>query len=433
MTRIRDNRPGDVVIIQAGWIHPVMSAPIENAAIAIKDGEVLALGRASEILEAFPGPSARFEYPDGTMLPGLVDAHAHLELSYMKDLVPPREDFTSWIVDLVRAKRSWGDDEFEKSTRAGRREHVPGGCTAVGDIVSKEAEMGAMAAHEESDPPLRVRAYQEFLGRFDETRASFKTDADRRLFPGISPHAPYSSDANLFRRCIERARERQLPISTHGAETRWEERYMLEGKGPLHEFPMKLGMDAFPSRSWDPAFPSGLAGWLAAESPPKPLQFVHGTWLDEKEFSALKTLGATVVYCPASVAYFHGGRDSHPVEELLAADIPVALGTDSLASGWTLNMPETCSLAYRAHPGLSPSTILEMATRSGSRSLAFQDRGALAPGMRADIVVFDSPGARPSGPEEALEMAILSGFAVPSLHVIDGELHVFADLIPLRA
>ncbi len=432
MSRLRETHPDDVLLIQAGWIHPVAFPPIENGAVAIQDGKLLALGPAVEIDRAFPDPAERYEYPEGVMLPGLVNAHAHLELSYMKGLVPPREDFTDWIVDLVRVKRTWTSDEFEKSARAGRRELIRGGCTAVGDIISAEAEEGVLDVHLEAELPLRVRAYQEYLGTFGEGRLPYEADPGKLFFPAISPHAPYSSDTDLFRRCMAQARDRALPLSTHGAEIRWEEEYMLSGTGPLYDFLVKLGFAHGDPKPWDGDRPSCLADWLAVESPPGPLQFVHGTWLRKDEYAALRKIGATVVYCPASTAYFHGGRDPHPVEDLLAAGIPVALGTDSLASGHTLNMAETCTLAARAHPALEPATILDMATRTGARSLGFDDCGSLTPGKEADIVVFDSPGSRPKSAAESLELSILSGFAVPQLHVIAGEPHAFTELSPLK-
>jgi len=432
MALLRASDPDEVRIARAGWLHPVASPPIEDGALAFRGSKILALGPAADILREFP-EAPRFEYPDGVLLPGLVNAHAHLELSFMKGLLPPREDFTGWIVDLVRAKCTWTGDEFEMSARAGRRELIRGGCTAVGDILSAEAEEGVLAAHLDCVLPLRVRAYQEYLGRFGERRPPYEADPGRHFFPGISPHAPYSSDADLYRRSIALARERGLPISTHGAEIRWEEEYLLAGTGPLHDFLVKLGFAFGAPAPWDAARPSRLAEWLAVEKAPGPLQFVHGTWLAKDEYAPLRELGATVVYCPASVAYFHGGGDPHPVEDLLAAGIPVALGTDSLASGHTLNMPETCTLAKRAHPALEASAILRMASRSAALSLGFENCGALAAGMEADFLVFDSPGGRPKTADESLELSLLSGFAVPSLHVIAGELHRFTELSPLRA
>lgn len=433
MALLRENLPGDIVIYQAGWVHPVLSPPLENAALAVRDGNIVALGSALDIARKYPNPAARYEFPGGVLIPGLVNAHAHLELTYMKGLVPPREDFTGWIVDLVRAKRTWTREEFEKSVRAGRRELLRGGCTAVGDIVSAEAEVGAMFAHREAELPLRTRAYQEYLGVYEEGRPPFQEDRAKLLYPGISPHAPYSSDTDLFRKCIAQARERGIPLSTHGAEIRWEEEYLLEGTGPLFDFLVKLGFAYGDPKPWNADRPSRLADWLAAESPPSPLQFVHGTWLGEDEYAALRKIATTVVYCPSSVAYFHDGRDEHPVQALIAAGISVALGTDSLASSTSLNMPETCTMARRAHPALEPSTLLEMATRAGALSLGFENCGALAPNMEADFVVFESPGARPASADEALELALLSGFAVPRLHVIAGEPYAFSELSPLKA
>ncbi len=433
MPRLRETRPDELLTFQAAWVLTVDGPPIENGAVAVKGGKILAVGPAGEIARDFTGASARYENAGGVLIPGLVNAHAHLELSYMKGLVPPREDFTGWIIDLVRSKRTWTSAEFEKSARAGRSELIRGGCTAVGDIVSAEAEEGALAVHLEAEHPLRTRAYQEYLGSFGEGRPPYVADEEKLFYPGLSPHAPYSSDTDLFRRCFAQAREQGVPLSTHGAEIRWEEEYLVEGSGPLYDFLVKLGFAFDEPRPWDTERPSRLAHWLAAEKPPGPLQFVHGTWLREDEYAALRELGATVVYCPSSVAYFHDGHDEHPVEDLLAAGIPVALGTDSLASSTTLNMPETCTLARRAHPKLAPQTILEMATRTGALSLGFPNCGVLSPGNEADFVVFESPGLRPKSADEALELAILSGFAVPRLHVIAGEAHAFSDLSPLRA
>ncbi|MDP6417999.1 MAG: amidohydrolase family protein [Candidatus Krumholzibacteria bacterium] len=429
MSLLLKPEPGESCLIRAGFLFPVSGPPIRDGLLLFRDGHILEVAPASE------GVSLKadrvFEFPDASLIPGLVNAHAHLELSYFRGLQSPSRDFTEWIAGL-RAKQTWGNREFELSTRAGRRECIRGGCTTIGDILSVEGETGAKAAHQSCEQPLRVRAYQEFLGwgprGLEAARARRPLEEGPDFFPAYSAHAPYSTHRDLYEFCLDRG----LPFSTHGAETCFEEEYMLEGSGPFAEFQKRLGWKSV-GRPWDPEEPRSLAAWLAERPGDSALQFVHGTWLREEDDAALLKAGATVVYCPGSVAWFHEGKDPHPLRRLLDGGIPVALGTDSLASSPSLNMPETCTLAYRAHPDLEPEEILHMATLAGARSLDFRDCGVLAPGSPADFLLMESPGLRPKRPREAIEEALLSGYRVPNLHAFQGQVHAFAELAPLQA
>jgi len=439
--------PDAVDLYRAGLILPVTAPPILDGALAVRRGRVLALGPAREVAAAHPRARLVAELPSAVLMPGLVNAHCHLALSFAQGVIPPTRDFTAWIQRLLPLRRSWTEEEYRLSLLAGLRETLRGGCALVGEIVTEtEADSGDFLA--ELAPPLRIRAFYEALGWLPDQREAALARLTARLVapapplappaelaPGISPHAPYSSHPALYRALFALAHRHGLPLSTHLAETQDEVRCEREHTGALAALRERLGWLAEGPRLWNEG--GSVASWLAEWAQGLPLQIVHGTWLSGDEIARLATLpGASVAYCPGSVAWFHGGEDAHPVRAMLAAGLPVALGTDSLASSPTLNLPLTCTLARRAHPELGPEQILWMATRAGALGLGFPASGELRAGGPADVVAFALPGRRRAAPRDAataVEGALLSGYRVPSLSVIGGIAHAFAGLKPFPA
>jgi cytosine/adenosine deaminase-related metal-dependent hydrolase len=439
--------PDAVDLYHAGLILPVTAPPIADGALAVRDGRVLALGPARTVAAAYPGARLVVELPGAVLLPGLVNAHCHLALSFAQGVIPPTRDFTAWIQRLLPLRRSWTEEEYRLSLLAGLRETLRGGCALVGEIVT-ESEIAAGDLLAELAAPLRIRAFHEALGWLPADREQALARLATRLAapapplappaelaPGLSPHAPYSSHPALYEGLFALARRLHLPLSTHLAETEDEVRCTREHTGPLAALRERLGWLAEGPLLWSEG--GSVASWLAARAQGLSLQIVHGTCLDAAEIARLATLpGASVAYCPGSVAWFHGGKDPHPVRAMLAAGLPVALGTDSLASSPTLNLPLTCTLARRAHPELTPEQILWMATRAGALALGFAESGELRAGGPADFVAFALPGRRRAAPRdaaEAVEGALLAGYQVPSISVIGGVAHAFAGLKPFPA
>ncbi|MBM4116520.1 amidohydrolase family protein, partial [bacterium] len=300
----------------------------------------------------------------------------------------------------------------------------------------------------ELTPPLTLRGYREVLGwepaarerALAGARAALAAApppvlaAPGALLAGLSPHAPYSSHPALVTACFDLARESALPVAMHLAESEAERRFLDAASGPFADLHARLGWTE--PAAWSAAAPDGLGEWLASVPLAAPLLLVHGTWLEPAEIARLAARPATAIaYCPGSVPWFHGGADPHPVVAMLAAGLPVALGTDSLASSPTLNLPLTCTLARRAQPALGPEQILWMATRAGALALGCPERGELTAGGPADFVAFDLAGSRGGrrGALEAIEGALLSGYRVPGLSVIGGIAHAFAALRPFPA
>lgn len=438
--------PDAVELYRAGLVLPVTAPPIADGALAVRAGRILALGPARAVAAAHPNARRVAELPEAVLLPGLVNAHCHLALTFAQGVLPPSADFVGWIRRLLALRRSWTEDEQRLSLAAGLRETLRGGCTLVGDILSEnEADIRALLA--ELAPPLTVRGYHELLGWEPAARERALVGARAALaaappslappgalLAGLSPHAPYSSHPGLVEACFALARERALPVAMHLAETAAERRFLDGAGGAFADLHARLGWTE--PAAWRAAAPGGFGEWLAGTALAAPLLIVHGTWLGDDEIARLAARPATsVAYCPGSVAWFHGGADPHPVTAMLAAGLPVALGTDSLASSPTLNLPLTCTLARRAQPALGPEQLLWMATRAGALALGCPERGELAPGGPADFVAFDCPGrrGRRRSATEAIEAALLSGYRVPSLSVIGGVPHAFAALRPFPA
>ncbi|MBN2171786.1 MAG: amidohydrolase family protein [Candidatus Krumholzibacteriota bacterium] len=443
-------------LYRAGLVHPVAGPPVADGAVVTRGGRVAAVGRAAELRAEWPAARVAVERPRALLLPGLVDAHCHLALTFLQGALAPTPDFTAWIQDLLRARRGLDAESRRRSVLAGLREVLRGGCTALGDIAASVEDFDALV---DAAPPLRLRAYREFYGwpRKDQERALAAARREAPAWsilslvtpdlhepgipaPGLSPHAPYSTHPDLFAALVELAVNHGAALSTHLAETAAEAAFTAAGGGPFRALHRRLGWRKAPAPWGGGRSP---VAWLAERVRGLAIQVVHGTHLDDEDIRDLVRLGATVAYCPGSVAWFHDGGDPHPVERLLAAGVPVALGTDSLASSPTLNLPLTCTLAARAHPGLEPETLLEMATRHGARSLALPGAGALAPGGPADFVLFELPelGWRtPRGEagrrrltRDAVAAALTSGYRAAGLTVVAGAAFAFAALDPFPA
>jgi len=440
-------RADDTVwLYRAGLILPVDAPPIPDGALAVSGGRIVALGPAAEILPAHTDAPVVSDLPGAVLMPGLVNAHCHLGLTLAHGVLPADRDFSSWIQKLLPLRASWTEAEHRLSLHLGLRESLRGGCTLMGEILT-ESETGTSALLADEAAPLRLRAYREGLGRLPAHRESVMdrlratpleapaVEAPGEIRYGLSPHAPYTVDPELFAAILELSIERDLPLCAHVSETEDEVRYMRSGKGDMADLLRKIGWEADGAPLWNGG--TGLVDWLRGRNGGAPLLIVHGTWLDDEEIAALAAReDATVAYCPGSVAWFHDGDDPHPVVDMLAAGLPVALGTDSLASSPTLNLPLTCTLAKRAHAALEPEQLLRMATRAGALALGFAECGHLAAGAAADFVAFDLPGVSDAarlGAAEAVEGALLSGYRVPNLHVIDGIPHGFAALRPFPA
>jgi cytosine/adenosine deaminase-related metal-dependent hydrolase len=320
---------------------------------------------------------------DALLAPGFVDAHAHLELSLLRGRVPRGRSFAEWIGALLRERSSSGADELAAGARAGADELLARGTTLVADVDSLGLCARALRGH-----PLRRIPFHELLDARDPARTSLALRRVRAalrarapLGHGLSPHAPTTVSARLASGIARLATQRRARVMIHWAETAEEERWLEHGTGPLASLlpgaPLRRGLELLED--------AHLVG-------PRTL-LVHGNEASAEERERVARSGATLVHCPGTHAFF--GRRRFALDAWREAGVPLALGTDSLASNRALDMRAEIAALLRAQPALHPREAWLSATRGGARALGFAGRaGELRDGAWADFLVLERAPAR---------------------------------------
>jgi cytosine/adenosine deaminase-related metal-dependent hydrolase len=365
--------------LTARWVLPVEGPPLERGVITIGGKQILAV-------EPEGDRTADLDCGDAAILPGLVNAHTHLDLDSLGDERLPTRNFTDWLRAVIHQRRSRSPDQVLRTIRAGLEQSVACGTTLLGDISSQGDSWTVLAR----TTRLRAVVFDELLG-LPQTRAHAAWAAACEWLrghpcreacrPGLSPHAPYSVRASLFRAAARLSQRQHLPLAIHLAETREELELLEHHCGPFLSFLSELGV-------WDAGgLVKGLNEVLQLNAESAHVLLVHGNYLDPR---MSLPRGASLVYCPRTSAAF--GHDAHPVRQLLARGVRVALGTDSLASNPDLDVLAEMRFLYQQYPEVPPATFLRMATLSGAEALGWEkETGSLLPGKSADLVVLPLP------------------------------------------
>lgn len=388
------------VLLRASWVCPLDGPPLRDGWVTVRDGRILAVGRGHDA-----APAARVDdLGDAVLLPGLVNAHTHLELSWLRDRVPPGSDFLSWVGAMMALRRGLeqpGDPATDRPMRAAIAEMQATGTVAVGDIANAlvspaplaEAGLPAVVFHEilgfrVTDGPRLVGAA---LARIDGQRA-----AGVRV--SLAPHAPFSVSRELFLAIRDAVAARPgAPTSVHVGESPEEVTLLRTGAGPWRDRLVALG-------AWRDGWTApgcGPGDYLADLGIVGPRTLVvHGVQLTDAELGRVAAAGATLVTCPRSNRWV--GVGAPPVARFLASGVRLAVGTDSLASTPDLNLFEELAELRRLAPAAPARRLLLAATQGGADALGLgAEIGAIAPGRRAALVAVAVPRGV-ADPEEAL-------------------------------
>ncbi len=399
-------RPSRPTRYRAAWVLPVATPPIRDGWVEVADGVVTDVGPPASLPRDRPARTVHL--PAHAVLPGLVNAHTHLELSGLRGAVPRTRSMPEWA-RAVMAGRARPAAGREAAVGSAVDEMRGAGTALVGDVANTRESLAALR-----DGPVAAVVFREALG-FDVGDA--EADAIGAALSGeraagagdhvrvaIAAHAPYSVSPALFRALVGAAGSG--PRSVHVAESAEELELLQAGTGVWRAILEERGRwraGWVPPRSGPVAYLDAL-GWVG----PRTL-IVHGVHLTPTEIDRIAAAGATLVACPRSNAWT--GAGTPPIARFYAAGGRVAVGTDSLASAPDLNVFAELSLMRRLAPSVPASALLASATAVGASALGAGDRfGVIAPSRPASLIAVELRGAT-----DDVEEYLLSGIEPDSV------------------
>ena len=364
-----------------------------DGVVVLEGPRIVCVGPARS-LEAQCGPLDQWlDLGDAVLTPGLVNAHAHLELGALQGRCPGSRGLLVWISAVIEALASLEPEDAARGLAEGSRRLLETGTTCVGDIDTLGASAAGLAA-----TGLAGRVYREVLDGRDATRTGAAKERlalrvepgpAGRVLPGVSPHGPHTASPTLLDAATALARDEASALSVHFAESAAEVEWLNEGSGPLAGL-----LGSSPHKG---ALEILEAGGLARA----PFSLIHAGHACEEEIARIADLGGVLVHCPGSAEFF--GREPAPLAAWLARGARVALGSDSLASNEDLDLRREMALVSRSHPELSPREVFRMATEAGAAALDLVGQvGVLAPGAFGDLAAFEGPSESPAAFLEVL-------------------------------
>ncbi len=383
--------------LRARWVFPVTRPPVAGGVVTLAQGRIAALDS-----QAPPGLELE-DLGHVALLPGLVNAHVHLEFSTLDEpLGTPGMEFADWLRLLVDRFRIQRTDRLAAVQR-GLDESCQSGVTLLGEIAQPdwqpapfEAALLQSVVFLEMIAPEPTRAEAILPAAREHLR---RAQPGRRWCAGLSPHAPYTVLPEVLAEAVALSAEHRLPLAIHLAESLAEIEWLRTGRGPL----VRVLEERQVPRPASLRLGTRPGDYLRVLSKAHRLLVIHGNYLagDEIEWLAGHCPHAALVYCPRTHARF--GHAPYPLRQMLAAGLTVALGTDSRASAPDLDLLAEMRFAARRHPEVSPETILRMATLFGARALGREEEtGAIEPGRRADLCAVGLPEHDAADPYELL-------------------------------
>jgi aminodeoxyfutalosine deaminase len=305
---------------------------------------------------------------DSILMPGLVNAHCHLDYTEMQGKLANDKGFIEWIREINQLKRQWNESDYVRSITRGLEDSLQRGTTTMANWICSSAAIDGVEAC-----PMRVWWFLEQIafrapitscesweGWPEQLRK--KTDLWKA---GLAPHAPYTCPAKEVSKASRWSEEHRLPWSIHVAETDEEFKMFQNADGTMYSAFKDWGRDM---EDCGGVTPLGLIGEVLKANR-SPALLVHGNYLEASDLELLAKVSenASIVHCPRSHAYFR--REIFPFQDLISRKVNVCLGTDSLASNEDLSMFREMAQFARKHPEVNARSILTMATINGAQAL----------------------------------------------------------------
>jgi cytosine/adenosine deaminase-related metal-dependent hydrolase len=408
------------MIVRARVVVTMDGAPIENGAVAISRDRIddsppgSSPCRAAHLCRSAPAGSivdvGKFEQikarNSGTLvdlgeqvlLPGLINAHCHLDYTCLRGKIPRQKSFTDWIRSINAEKSKLTPEDYIASIKKGFAEAKRFGTTTIANLTAFPELIRQL-----SDTPIRTWWFAELIDVRSPSPVNELVDFAIESLKsaqnyGLAPHALFTASKNLYRRCEKVGRHQNILLTTHLAESREEMEMFRDGSGPLYEFMESIGrpMDDCGEETPLERFVGALYASPARTGRALPQWIVaHINELSKSDFELLEKMRTRfqVVHSPRSHQYFDHSR--FPFKRLDALGFNVSLGTDSLASNESLSLFAEMRAFQRREPESSPEKIFEMVTVNPASALRQQNKlGRIRPGFRPDLIAIPCSESR---------------------------------------
>jgi len=382
------------MIIRAGTVVTMDGLPIDNGAVAVSGSRITNVGKFSDISATNSGEQI-VDLGEQALLPGLINAHCHLDYTCLRGKIPPPKSFTEWIQAINAEKANLSPENYIGSINDGFAEATRFGTTTIANLTAFPELVSRIQA------PIRAWWFAELIDVRDPSRANEIVDAAVETLKsaehwGLAPHAPFTASANLYRRCEEVARLENALLTTHLAESREEMSMFRDASGPLYDFLKEIGRNMADCGRKTPL--SQLTEILRDVSTPLDMteswMLVHLNELAKNDFDlfARSRNQFSIAHCPRSHAYF--GHSPFEFETLRELRFNVCLGTDSLASNDDLSLFAEMRAFQKEFPKIPPDEIFRMVTSNPALALGKPHvLGRIGKNCWADLIAVPITGS----------------------------------------
>ena len=377
------------MIIRAQTVMTMDGPPIENGAVVVSRDRIAEIGTFSEVSKHHSREKT-VDLGEQALLPGLINAHCHLDYTCLRGKIPRQESFTDWIRAINGEKARLGPEDYIASLNDGFLEAKRFGTTTIANLTGLPELISRIKT------PIRTWWFPELI----DIRQQISPQNLNALCIevgkvaahwGLAPHAPFTASADLYERCEEIARRENILLTTHLAESREEMEMFEKAEGPLYEFLKKIGRNMSDCGEMTPVghflSKSDCSQSPAGGSVNRSYLFAHLNELSGSDFDWLKkSVPATsIVHCPRSHEYF--GHSPFQFQRLRDLGLNICLGTDSLASNEDLSLFAEMRAFQKKFSDVAAKEILEMTTTNAARALGQESAlGKIRPGFMADLI-----------------------------------------------
>src|SRR5438132_2160312 len=387
------------MIIRAGTVVTMDGLPIDNGAVAASGGRITNVGKFSDISATNSGEQI-VDLGEQALLPGLINAHCHLDYTCLRGKIPPSKSFTEWVRAINAKKDNHTQEDYIRSINDGFAEAKRFGTTTLANLTGFPELVSRI------QPPIRTWWFAELIDVREPSRANEIVDAALEKLKstehwGLAPHAPFTASANLYRRCEEIAPRENALLTTHLAESSEEMSMFRDASGTLYDFLKEIGRDMSDCGVQTPVARfleilgrGGSPNRPRAIEVNRPYLLVHLNELGESDFDLLGRAARkfSIVHCPRSHAYF--GHSPFQFHKLRKAGLNICLGTDSLASNDDLSLFAEMRAFQKEFPKLPPDEIFRMVTLNPALALAKPHvLGRIGKNCWADLIAVPITGS----------------------------------------